>query len=70
MIDLLRHSVYFFKKCQLGWSGFISDVSIGEHDGMADFTMLPKIDLDPNVPVLHLSSLQIKPSNWTSENHA
>ena len=35
----------------------MSDVSVGEHDGMADFTMLPKIDLGPNVPLLHLSSL-------------
>ena len=26
----------------------MSDVSVGEHDGKADFTMLPIIDLDPN----------------------
>ena len=26
----------------------MSDVSVDEHDGKADFTMLPIIDLDPN----------------------
>ena len=26
----------------------MSDVSVGQHDGEADFTMLPIIDLDPN----------------------
>ena len=26
----------------------MSDVSVGQHNGEADFTMLPIIDLDPN----------------------
>ena len=48
IIDLLWHSVYLFKKCRRGWSDFMYDVSVGEHDGKEDFTMLPIIDLDPN----------------------
>ena len=47
-MDLLWHSSYFFKKSRPGWSGYMSDVSVGEHEGKADFTMLPIIDLDPN----------------------
>ena len=48
MIGLLWHSAYFLKKYRPGWSGFMSDVSVGEDDGKVDFTMLPIIDLDPN----------------------
>ena len=47
-IDLLWHTAHFFKKCRPGWSGYMSDVSVGQHDGKADFTMLPIIDVDPN----------------------
>ena len=43
IINLLWHSAYFFKK-----SGFMSDVSVDEHYGKEDFTMLLIIDLDPN----------------------
>ena len=48
MIGLLWHAAYFLKKSRPGWSGFMSDVSVGQHDGKANFTMLPIIDLDPN----------------------
>ena len=33
MIDLLWHWAYFFKESRSGGSGFLSDVSVGEHDG-------------------------------------
>ena len=46
IIDLLWHSAYFLKKCRPGWSGFMSDLSVGEQYRKADFTMLPIIDLD------------------------
>ena len=47
-INLLWHTAYFFKRCRPGWSGYMSDVSVGPHNGKADFTMLPIIDMDPN----------------------
>ena len=60
MIDLLWHSAYFFKKCWPGWSGFMSNVSVGQQDGKADFTMLLKliwIIIIILVSILHLCSL-------------
>ena len=48
MVDLLWHLAYFFTKCRLGWSSFRSDVSVVEHSGKTNFTLLPITDLDPN----------------------
>ena len=47
-IDLLWHTEHLFKEGQPGWSGYMSDVSVGHHNEKADFTMLPIIDVDPN----------------------
>ena len=46
-INLLWHASHFFKKLRPGWSGFMSDVTTGNHDGKADITMLPIINMDP-----------------------
>ena len=48
-INLLWHSAFFFKKHRPGWSGYMSEVCPGlrPHDGKADFTYCPIIDLDP-----------------------
>ena len=43
--NLLWHSMYFFKPYRPSWSGYMQDISHGNHPGKSKITMLPIIDL-------------------------
>jgi len=59
-LDLLWHSGYFFtggSQQRPNWAGFMQEVSTGEHPSVAEFRMLPLIDLNPNDKSCVLSTL-------------
>ena len=46
-LNLFWHATYFFKTAQASWSGYMQDVSKGDHPGKSDIVLMPIIDLDP-----------------------
>jgi hypothetical protein len=47
--DMLWHAAYFFNKnCRPNWSGYMSDVSVGDYPGQSTVSFLPILDMDPS----------------------
>ena len=47
LYDYLWHISYFFSNPRPSWSGYRSNISIGEHPGKSTISLLPIIDLNP-----------------------
>ena len=47
-LDLFWHTLLVFRgKRRPGWSGFMTDISVGDYPGKSYVSFLPIIDLDP-----------------------
>ena len=47
LYDYLRYVSYFLPKLHPNWSGYMSDISTGEHPRISTTSLLPIIDLNP-----------------------
>ena len=46
-LDLLWHVSYFSKSLRPNWSGFMTDISVGNYPGKSTVSFLPILDMDP-----------------------